>query len=291
MTPALNVEVCYSQSPRTSAGEIRLPRCRLSTHGHSRPARTIALLVQFVAVALAGCGSESGALGGQQECVVSGDVFIVTRGGVNYKLGLVRVEAIPDSSIERFLILAGEQQVLAARARDSLIAVKERALGAARGSEQAGFDSHERLAAMNRAEDGSVSQAALDQAWNRAQAARGRQSQLRGEIQRLKAQGPEFLTPDYYFDHLPPSVAAAKSDADGKFELRIPHEGRFALAAQSTRDVGFGQESYHWLVWIEAKAGAPTKVMLSNDNLLTTPSSESVVLASEGGLSPDSFRR
>lgn len=76
------------------------------------------------------------------------------------------------------------------------------------------------------------------------------------------------LVPASYFGELGTPIAIATTDADGKFSLKIPKAGKYVIAATSNRTVtGERTEAYFWLVPVEAK-GAPMKVTMSNNNLV-----------------------
>jgi hypothetical protein len=116
--------------------------------------------------------------------------------------------------------------------------------------------------------------AALAQAPRRVEAAKRHLSTVR---ERYSYYGSS----EFYFEGLPPGVSVAKTDADGKFTMRLPADQRFALAAKASRQILGTIEQYYWLIWVTCREGETTRVFLSNDNLLTVPSAESVVLAHE----------
>jgi hypothetical protein len=84
-----------------------------------------------------------------------------------------------------------------------------------------------------------------------------------------------------FFAALPASVTTAKTDADGKFQLRLPSSGEFVLAARATRRVGEDFEVYFWLIGVNVN-GAAT-VILSNDNTTDEGSSKESLLHSTSG--------
>ena len=75
------------------------------------------------------------------------------------------------------------------------------------------------------------------------------------------------LTTGSILAFLPPSVASAKTDADGRFRLKVQRGKRLMLFAQASRSTfGGNSENYLWLVPLDA-ADASGRIMLSNDNL------------------------
>ena len=76
----------------------------------------------------------------------------------------------------------------------------------------------------------------------------------------------------------PPAVLAkTKTNADGRFTMTLPRQGRFALAAYDTRG-GIGEtDNYFWLVWTSLDGAAEKHIILANDNVTTSGSPESVI--------------
>jgi hypothetical protein len=73
---------------------------------------------------------------------------------------------------------------------------------------------------------------------------------------------------EWNFAHFPSAKYTNKTDAEGKFALRVP-AGRYVLAARSSRAVFDKSEQYHWLVKVDASTDA-RQVFLSNDNFFET---------------------
>jgi hypothetical protein len=74
-------------------------------------------------------------------------------------------------------------------------------------------------------------------------------------------------SPSIYFEE-PWSqiVSTTTSDADGKFTLEVPKNGKFIIAAKSSRLVNNSKEEYGWLLAIESEK--QSEVLLNNNNLL-----------------------
>jgi len=64
---------------------------------------------------------------------------------------------------------------------------------------------------------------------------------------------------------MPGPARSAKTDADGKFQMKIPRSGSYVVAASSSRFVGGSTEKYYWLVKVDPRK--ESTIMLSNDNL------------------------
>ncbi len=83
-----------------------------------------------------------------------------------------------------------------------------------------------------------------------------------------------FVKGEQYFEQLPPPMATAKTDADGKFTLPLP-SGKYVIAAKTSRRVGDDTEVYSWLVSLDLTASGQT-LMLSNDNQFQTKCKECI---------------
>lgn len=80
----------------------------------------------------------------------------------------------------------------------------------------------------------------------------------------------QFPSVNFYLaDFSPVPVAKAVTDADGKFELKLPHKARIAVFAKSSRKVGANTENYTWFFWLPS-ATDKTPLLLSNNNLVFT---------------------
>ncbi len=83
----------------------------------------------------------------------------------------------------------------------------------------------------------------------------------------------EPLTSAEVFRELPKPLATSQTDADGRFSIKLPGNGSYALAAQAERLLPSGSEKYFWLVRLPESAKKGTPVLLSN-TLLTSSESE-----------------
>ena len=72
----------------------------------------------------------------------------------------------------------------------------------------------------------------------------------------------------YYFNDLPLEIDRALTDADGRFTLKIPKPGKFAIFAESSRQIGNKKETYYWLVSVSMNESESKELLLSNHNLV-----------------------
>jgi hypothetical protein len=216
---------------------------------------------------------------GPTEVDVSGSVFIVTKGGDNVKLGLIKVTAIPETDAVAFIdakLEEGEQE------QEKLLPLLQQA-DAEYAEAKATWDraKEESRVAFDKAM-ANLRASGLQASWHAA-SDRGMQALETSfdksfELDAVRLRYSRWTSGSYYLDGIPDGVASAKTDADGKFTLRLLGGKRYVLAASANRQIADNTEYYHWLVWVTPTSdGGP--VMLSNDNLVTSGSALSAVAA------------
>ena len=218
--------------------------------------RIIAFFCVFVGLLLLGCSPSSKTLSGQ--------VFVVTQGRENVKLALVEVIAISESEMAEHLkkqrVKAVEQRKLLA---PQLVAGEKAARASAQhffGSEssidrikQLGYEGPDWLSRSEHAPVNTI----LD-------------------FHILTRKFESLDTPAYYLSGLPPPAGVGKTDADGKFTLKVP-SGRHVIVAMSSRKVLAKTENYVWAVRVDT-ASAVQPLILSNDNQFETTCKDCLLL-------------
>jgi hypothetical protein len=71
-----------------------------------------------------------------------------------------------------------------------------------------------------------------------------------------------------WFEGIPQAIVTASTDGDGKFSMRLPRSGKFAIVAHASRQVFSSREEYYWIIWTSLEGEASNNVTLSNKNLL-----------------------
>lgn len=110
----------------------------------------------------------------------------------------------------------------------------------------------------------------VKRAEQRAAALRARDTEVRSHL-------PDLSTGAIYFEPMPAFLDSARTDAEGRFSLRVPSQERTVIFARTDRVVLSDVEHYYWVVR-EAPAsekGAP--ILLDNDNLTSSRSPLSLV--------------
>jgi len=262
-----------------------------------RSKRTLRLLVAFVVVLglLACCKSCLNRI--LPDAKLDGEVFIVTRSGTSVKLGLVTIRlysltslkayfdsktASATNEIARLEHLAGaaeaESDALSTNAaemqaqatklyREWVKTTPSRPLGPGEPFDewakayiatlQSGADDHS--GADDKYSKYRAAAKSADEARSGSLAARQRWRDL-------KSAQHYYDSTEFYFDSLPKPARSAKTDSDGKFEIRIPRSGPYFAVASASRLVGGSTEKYYWLVKVDPHREA--RIMLSNDNLI-----------------------
>jgi len=208
-------------------------------------------------------------LGGGQQ-VISGQVFIVTKGRANLKLALVEVWAIPQIAASKHL----EKRTLSRAEILSEFAPKVQELKQKRAALEADYERQTkeqeqikeyRAATFYNAEEAS------EKTLRSLRVQRGllnSMTSVNNELLKLAPPYDDANSPTHYFKDLPRATQIGKSDADGKFGFRLPR-GKYVLMATTGRTVAGDDEVYHWIVNLDT-AKASASLVLSNDNLVET---------------------
>lgn len=192
---------------------------------------------------------------------VSGQVFVVTRGGESIKLGLVEVRLYEASQAERAFTdwrqsVEGECEPkfneLERQARVILAEAERRE----NGTREQNF--HEQLDA------GLVRQTAVIY------------------LSDIPGRRPALFNGAAALRNLPKeALARAKTDAEGKFSMAVPRFGSYVIVAAARREIGGETENYYWAVRLRKGEG---QILLNNDNLVSTDNPDSVLHATNSGV-------
>ncbi len=250
------------------------------------------LVAFFLCLALAGCDRVPVAPAAPPNVVINGQVFIVTKGGENFKLGLVKIFIRDKNSVEEDVKKYGENlNSKLAKGKASIDAEMPGYL-AAKGQydeakiaydtanqalQKALSDHGVMLFDSNRVDGVDPSEASRILKLDRALVAAGIKVEplyndavsKNKSIQDLLSYQRIYLKNADTFISVYFSREAAKTDADGKFTLSVPAGNNYVIAASASRSVGDKTEEYNWIVDVDAtKAVQSLTVLLSNDNLV-----------------------
>jgi hypothetical protein len=248
------------------------------------------ILLVLLSLLIVSCGSREGQL--------TGEVFVVTKGGQNFRLALVEVRAIPEDVIMPFI---ETKKTTAKTELAKLRPILDQAQASLRDSEASLAGSRTVYGGQLLVRDDmpSLGDEAFKEKleeWSRLRALTFRTlRELSKEIQEKEqdlAQRTKDLTAisdkincwksaECYFEGLPTTTTTAKTDADGKFTLSLDKKKRFVIAARATREIPSATEKYFWLIWVSLDGKSTKRIMLSNDNLLGIQNPDAVVRIEE----------
>ena len=203
---------------------------------------------------------------------LKGEIFIVTQAHESVKLGLVEVRAFRPSQVspiiesERKRI--DEEEITFAPIAERVDALKARAEVAKRAIDKATFHHVEQF--FSRADDVLKDCTRL--------------SRLSQRIQPKRTAHHSELV--HFFEALPDPIASTKTDSDGKFTITLPDSGETIICATADRNLLESTEHYYWM--IKAKPSSNTTITLSNDNLATSGSPQSLIFATGSDPEPKS---
>jgi hypothetical protein len=185
---------------------------------------------------------------------LTGQVFIVTKRGITYKLASVPVRAIPEELAKKHLKSKSVQRELELENLQRDIKALITTLQAMQA------DEHRLWNILQEDESDAQNSTAWSVVYNKTKT-------ITKELTHLHAQRKQLTSDEYFFDGLPSGISMARTDSDGRFSLVIPREGRYVIAARGPSDTYRDAEPF-WFVSVSL-AGEPSKrLMLTNDNVL-----------------------
>ncbi len=200
---------------------------------------------------------------------IKGQVFVVTKGGDSVKLALVSVAAYRESElIPQFAAIRNSD-------KDEI----NRTTEAMEEANKMVSDAHSRVE-MARAKYRDIpfeDRGTMDSA-NLSMAVIQKSEEVQIALRHQKRTFEKLALlngPRHVIERLTSPLVAAKSDADGNFEMLLPANA-YVLVATGKRLVGGSTELYEWMVRVDAKK--PVKLMLSNDNLVGSGCAECVLM-------------
>lgn len=219
---------------------------------------------------------------------LNGSIFIVKRNGESMKLGLVNVQLISEDAISHHLAVKAPE---VREARLQMKADKKKEIKEALGNIEDQFKAEtervkeaiEQLEAQMSLATGLERYKIKDQIGrlNRITVTPETMERSRTHIalsrslDKIDSLPLEHFDEDNsertigcYFNDLPPALDGTLTDADGRFVLKLPRIGQFAVFAKSSREIGDKMETYYWLIRVSADGNDSKQLLLSNNNLV-----------------------
>jgi hypothetical protein len=207
----------------------------------------IALVAIAGTLGLAGCKPHPTTLAGQ--------VFIVTQGGDNVKLGDIEILLVEKSQVRSFL--QKKEPII-----ESEIASKKQELAVAREDDNKRFAAHKAEEAKYEHSQYSLEawneKTRVFQLWSAAYARLGAAEKTLQYVESAE---------NYLMGFSPVITQKTTSDADGRFSFVYPRDKALTIYASAQRSLLNGTEKYYWLVDAPTNAEM-VQVFLSNNNLV-----------------------
>ena len=199
---------------------------------------------------------------------LSGQVFVSSRGGENFKLGAVQVGLFARDAMDTLLPAIKKNADNKIEQLRKAIADADAAQKQAELNKNAASDAVTQaiMAGRNYRAEGLARDSTI-QAWVDAER---RNTELNDELNFCHSGG-------FYFAFFKSPIRTAETDADGRFVIPVPKTGAFVVAAEAKRSVGGDTEQYYWLQPVSLEGQQQLTQNLSNNNLTSTTESSSLI--------------
>jgi hypothetical protein len=243
--------------------------------------------------------------------LLEGEIFIVTAGAENIRLGLVEVKVFPEAIIEEYLAqrksrvkegmpdfdkelnspsiqesdadddatIATYRKLIAER-KQSVQEMKSLALQAEDLNKALGGrpDANMRNGiAIFEGQTATFEKLLAERLKSKDERIKAAEARITRAKDRIRMAKDNWPTPDFWFQGLPEPKYSTRTNSDGKFRFSLSKTGKFGLAARATRRVGDTIESYNWFIWVSLEGKDSSDVILGNHNLMSRGSKDAVV--------------
>ena len=200
---------------------------------------------------------------------IEGRMLIAATDGLEYEPSSVEVRLYPLAQLKPYLEKRASEASAKFEELKSQIEAAEADKERLRKASDAAFD------AYSQAETGSPNKAALEKASVEARKAREKATNTYYNLMQSRE---DLLSGAFYLDEMPKSIAVTQTDSQGRFSFNVPADGDFAVVAGVQRNENDSTKRYYWFIPVSV-ASEPTKeVLLSNNNLSSQGSADSLVL-------------
>lgn len=203
---------------------------------------------------------------------LSGQVFVSTAGGENFKLGAVQIKLFARDAIDALLPAVRKYADFKIQELGKSVAEAKAAEDQAEANKDAASKAWTEAIFAHRNDD--AERQASEVAITAAVLASRHHSEMKEQLN-------VFYSGGFYLALLQSSIWTAETDADGKFVIEIPQKGAFVIGAQASRRVMLYTEPYtehyYWLQPISLEGKQQLTQNLSNNNLTSTTGSSSLI--------------
>ncbi len=203
---------------------------------------------------------------------LNGQVFVVTNGADNIKLGLVEVSVIPEQTMLDYI-----------EAKKLLIDLEKNSISSELDTRYFEYLNISNSLIQNMRENflkfddkGNLDMKGFVIKYEETRINLDKKT---SHIKDLTTAYRKIInpSPDYFYSDLPKSpIDKALTDADAKFSLKVPRNGKYVIAAHASRHLVGSIEEYYWLIWVSLNGETSKSIILSNNNLMTSDSPDSV---------------
>ena len=227
-------------------------------------------VIILLALFASACGYRQGEL--------NGEIFIVTKGGENIRLGLVTVQAISEDKMKEYITKKiSESKYNIDRLGIDIDKSKEEYHIAEKDEILSEDEYKRRFRLWTKNVSSKQGKKYYQEAYNIYKEKRDKSLDKKNKFYSLQKTRIYYKSAGYYFNGLPESVATGKTGADGRFSIPIQRNKRVALAAHASRQVFDHKEEYYWLLWVSLDGESSKKIFLSNDNMTDVGAKDSVI--------------
>lgn len=200
---------------------------------------------------------------------LKGQVFVVTKGSENIRLGLVTVSIYGEKDMQNFV---SSMMPVAFSAFNGLSHARDRVIEEINSSVTRLADIIDRrfLEALKIHDRVVLSN-------YRAYREYGVKEKL-DELEEIEKKIETWNYAEYVLSQISiKPIAQAITDADGRYSVELPSSEPIAIAARGNRQLLKDVEKYTWLLWVSPKDYSKKELLLSNQNMSTAKIAEQVV--------------
>ena len=200
---------------------------------------------------------------------IEGRMLIAATNGLEYEPSSVEVRLYPLAQLKPYLEKRASEASAKFEELKSQIEAAEADKERLRKASDAAFDAYSQAGAD------SPNKAALEQASVEAKKAREKAANAYYNLMQSRE---DLLSGAFYLDEMPKPTGITQTDSQGRFFFNVPPDGDFAVVAGVERNENDSTKRYYWFIPVSV-ASEPTKeVLLSNNNLSSQGSADSLVL-------------
>lgn len=208
---------------------------------------------------------------------VKGEVFIVTKGAQNFRLGLVEILIFPEEVIQKHIL---ERK---ARIKDEMpdfektIRSSDELLVKAKANLEMLKDLQDQKRKFNLKSGRIATLTERMEDRRQVELFEGTIASLESNKKLAAVMQQNWPASAHFFKNLPESTNSVRTNSDGKFSTTVSKTDKFALVAHATRVTPESTERYYWMVWVSLEGKDFKEIILGNHNLMSAGSKESVV--------------